>query len=72
MPSLPLKTSRWPADPAEPILDTTVSGMLRAAAERTPDLVPLTAGEAEPALAALSAASARIRRSWRPLLGLCG
>jgi fatty-acyl-CoA synthase len=55
MPSLPLTTSYWPADTTQPILDTTVGGVLRTAAERAPGLVALTAGEAE---------SAR-RRQWR-------
>ena len=55
MPSLPLTTSYWPADTTEPILGTTVGGVLRTAAERAPDLVALTAGEAEPAR----------RRQWR-------
>src|SRR5258707_6162414 len=55
MSSLPLKTSYWPADTAEPILDTTVGGVLHAAAERAPDLTALTAGEADPAR----------RRQWR-------
>src|SRR5258707_13255027 len=55
MSSLPLKTSYWPADTAEPILDTTVGGGLHAAAERAPDLTALTAGQADPAR----------RRHWR-------
>jgi fatty-acyl-CoA synthase len=49
MPNLPLTTSYWPADTGEPILDTTVGGVLRATAARTPDRVALIAGEADPA-----------------------
>jgi fatty-acyl-CoA synthase len=49
MPNLPLTTSYWPADTREPILETTVGGALRAAAERAPDRVALIAGEADPA-----------------------
>jgi len=49
MPNLPLTTSYWPANTAEPILETTVGGVLRATAARTPDRVALIAGEADPA-----------------------
>jgi len=55
MPRLPLTTSYWPADTTQPILDTTVGGVLRTAAERAPDQLALTEGEAEPAR----------RRQWR-------
>ena len=55
MPSLPLTTSYWPADTTQPVLDTTIGGVLRTAAERAPDQVALTAGEAESAQ----------RRQWR-------
>ena len=55
MPNLPLTTSYWPADTGEPILETTVGGALRAAAERAPDRMALIAGEADPAR----------RRQWR-------
>ena len=48
MPNLPLTTS-YCADTGEPILETTVGGALRAAAERAPDRVALIAGEADPA-----------------------
>ena len=36
MPSLPLTTSYWPADTTQPVLETTIGGVLRAAAERAP------------------------------------
>ena len=41
----PLTTSRWPARPLAPILDTTVGGVLRAAAWRAPDRVALIDGD---------------------------
>jgi fatty-acyl-CoA synthase len=49
MPSLALTASQWPANTAEPVLATTIGGVLRAAAERAPDQVALIAGEADPA-----------------------
>jgi fatty-acyl-CoA synthase len=55
MPSLPLAKSYWPADTTQPVLDTTIGGVLRTAAECAPDQVALTAGEAESAH----------RRQWR-------
>ena len=41
----PLTTSHWRARPLAPILDTTVGGVLRAAAWRAPDRVALIDGE---------------------------
>ena len=55
MPSLPLTMSYWPADTTQPVLDTTVGGVLRTAAEHAGDQVALTAGEAVSAQ----------RRQWR-------
>ena len=43
-PSLaPLTTSSWPADTSQPVLDTTVGGVLRQAAAAVPDRVGLVA-----------------------------
>ncbi|HEY4411175.1 MAG TPA: AMP-binding protein, partial [Acidimicrobiia bacterium] len=44
-----LTTSHLPADTSEPVLDTTVGGVLRAAAAEAPDLVALVEGVADPA-----------------------
>jgi fatty-acyl-CoA synthase len=55
MPQLPLTTSYWPADASSPLLETTVGGVLRSAAERAPDHVALIAGSPDPAQ----------RRQWR-------
>jgi len=45
----PLATSYWPADISEPVLDTTVGGVLREAARLAPDRVGLVAGLPNPA-----------------------
>jgi fatty-acyl-CoA synthase len=52
--------SVWEADESEPVLDTTVGGILRAAARRSPDTTALVAAPAEPAL--------RRRWTYRELL----
>ena len=44
----PLTTSYWPADTGAPVLDTTIGGVLRAAAERAPDQPALIAGDPRP------------------------
>jgi len=44
-----LTESWWEADDAEPVLDTTVAGILRQAAARSPDTVALVEGTADPA-----------------------
>ena len=55
MPQLTLATSYWPADTSEPVLETTVGGVLRAAAAQVPDQVALISGDPDPAR----------RRQWR-------
>ncbi len=50
----PLERAWWPADTREPVLDTTVGGVLRAAAAACPDRIALIAWGAAPAE----------RRSW--------
>ncbi|MGE5286556.1 MAG: hypothetical protein ACM3ML_05000 [Micromonosporaceae bacterium] len=55
MSRLPLTTSYWPADTSSPVLETTVGGVLRAAAERAPGQTALVAGDPDPAR----------RRQWR-------
>src|SRR5437763_13621794 len=45
----PRTQSYWPADRREPILETTVGGVLREAAARAPDAPALVAGTPEPA-----------------------
>jgi fatty-acyl-CoA synthase len=45
----PLTTSYWPADTGAPVLDTTIGGVLRAAADRAPDQPALVAGDPDPA-----------------------
>jgi fatty-acyl-CoA synthase len=55
MPRLPLTTSYWPADASAPVLDTTIGGVLRAAAARAPDQPALVAGDPSPDR----------RRQWR-------
>jgi fatty-acyl-CoA synthase len=49
MPHPPLTTSYWPADTSAPVLDTTVGGVLRAAADRAPGQPALVAGDPGPA-----------------------
>jgi fatty-acyl-CoA synthase len=55
MPRLTLATSYWPADTSAPVLETTVGGVLRAAAAQAPDQVALISGGPDPAR----------RRQWR-------
>jgi fatty-acyl-CoA synthase len=55
MPVLPLTESYWPADPSAAVLDTTVGGVLRAAAEQAPDQIALISGDPDPVR----------RREWR-------
>ncbi len=55
-----LTESYWPADPTDPVLETTCGGVLRTAAERAPDAVALIAGAPDPA--------ARRRISYAELL----
>ena len=50
----PLKRACWPADTGEPVLDSTVGGVLRSAAAACPDRIALIAWGAAPAE----------RRSW--------
>ena len=57
---LRLTESCWPADPSEPVLESTCGGVLRAAADRAPDAVALVAGVPDPA--------ARRRISYAELL----
>ncbi len=49
-----LTESHWPADTSEEVLETTVGGVLRRAAEEVPDRLALVDGQADPAA----------RRSW--------
>src|SRR5436305_3653325 len=42
-----LTTSYWPAGDSEPILDTTVGGILREAARAAPDVVAMVEGSAD-------------------------
>jgi fatty-acyl-CoA synthase len=44
----PLTTSYWPADTSEPVLETTVGGVLRSAAAAAPDAVALIEGGPDP------------------------
>ena len=44
-----LTTSHWPADTSEPVLDTTVGGLLREAAAEAPGRTALVAGVPDPA-----------------------
>ena len=43
-------TSYWPADTSEPVLETTVGGVLRAAAAAGPDLLAMVGGDPDPGL----------------------
>jgi fatty-acyl-CoA synthase len=45
----PLTMSYWPADTSSPVLETTVGGVLRAAAGRHPGRTALISGEPDPA-----------------------
>ena len=63
-----LTSSWWPADTSEPVLETTVGGVLRAAADRSPDHPALVEGIADPArrrwtYAELLAGAERVARS---------
>ena len=49
LPDLPLARAYWPADTSVPLLETTVGGVLRAAAERAGDQPALIAGDPDPA-----------------------
>lgn len=51
-----LETSYWPADPSEPVLDSTIAGVLRAAAAVAPDRAAVVAGTEDPA--------GRVRRTY--------
>ena len=59
----PLTMSHWPAHPATPILDTTVGGVLRAAARRAPDRVALISGDRQWTYAGLLAEAERAARA---------
>jgi fatty-acyl-CoA synthase len=48
MPHPPLTASYWPADTSAPVLDTTVGGVLRTAADRAPGQPALIAGDPGP------------------------
>jgi fatty-acyl-CoA synthase len=54
-----LTASHWTADPSEPILDSTIAGILRDTAAVAPDRVALVAGTADP--------STRSRRTYAQL-----
>jgi acyl-CoA synthetase (AMP-forming)/AMP-acid ligase II len=41
-------TSYWPADTSEPVLETTVGGILRAAAAAAPETLAMVAGVSDP------------------------
>jgi acyl-CoA synthetase (AMP-forming)/AMP-acid ligase II len=41
-------TSYWPADTSEPVLETTVGGILRAAAAAGPDMLAMVGGVPDP------------------------
>jgi len=60
MNDLQVTESYWPADPNEPVLETTCGGVLRGAAEQAPDTVALMTGAPDPA--------ARRRISYAELL----
>src|SRR5438034_11580011 len=49
-----LTGSYWPADTSEPVLDTTIGGILREAAERAPAATALVEGDPDPSA----------RRTW--------
>ena len=59
----PLTTSHWPARPLTPILETTVGGVLRAAARRAPDRVALIDGDRRWTYAELLAEAERVARA---------
>ena len=41
-------TSYWPADTSEPVLETTVGGILRAAAATGPEMLAMVGGVPDP------------------------
>jgi fatty-acyl-CoA synthase len=49
LPDPPLACAYWPADTSAPVLETTVGGVLRAAADRAGDQLALIAGDPDPA-----------------------
>ena len=55
MTALPLTTSYWPADTSSPVLETTIGGVLRAAAGSDHSQPTLLSGDPDPAR----------RRQWR-------
>ena len=59
----PLTTSHWPARPVTPILETTVGGVLRAAARRAPDRVALIDGDRRWTYGELLAEAERVARA---------
>jgi len=59
----PLTTSHWPARPVTPILETTVGGVLRAAARRAPDRVALIDGDRRWTYAELLAEAEQVARA---------
>jgi acyl-CoA synthetase (AMP-forming)/AMP-acid ligase II len=56
-------TSYWPADRSSPVLDTTVGGVLRAAAGQAPDRVALIAGDRQWTYAQLNQEAERVARA---------
>ena len=56
-------TSYWPADRSSPVLDTTVGGVLRAAAGQAPDRVALIAGDRQWTYAQLNQEVERVARA---------
>ena len=55
--------SYWPADRSSPVLDTTVGGVLRTAAEEVPDRVAMIAGDRQWTYAQLNHEAERVARS---------
>ncbi len=49
IPTPVLTTSYWPADTSQPVLDTTVGGVLRSAVAAAPDRVAMIGGHPDPA-----------------------
>ncbi|HET9974612.1 MAG TPA: AMP-binding protein, partial [Streptosporangiaceae bacterium] len=56
-------TSYWPADRSSPVLDTTVGGVLRAAAGQAPDRLALVAGDRQWTYAQLHHEAERVARA---------
>ena len=65
MPPLPPTTSYWPADPAPPVRQTTIGGVLRGAAGRAPGQVALIAGDRQWSYGQLLAEAERAARALR-------